>query len=82
MKDFVTRIKERGRIGWHHSALKEGYIEAGNDLTLRERTFPQWTVATANAVMRNRKIDVESAQKLAQCPALAPRWQETLSSMK
>lgn len=82
IKDFVVRIKETGRIGWYLSVLKEGYIEVGNDFTLRERPFPQWTVATANAVMRNRKVDVESAQKLAQCPALAPRWQETLTSGK
>ena len=82
IKDFVIRIKETGRIGWYFRVLKEGYIEAGNDLTLEERPFPQWTVATANAIMLNRKVDAESAQKLAQCPALAPRWQETLSSAK
>ena len=82
VKDLVIRIKETGRTGWYFRVLKEGYIEAGSDLTLRERPFPQWTVATANAVMLNRKIDAESAQKLAQCPALAPRWQDTLSSVK
>ena len=76
------RIKETGRTGWYFRVLNEGYIEAGNDLTLRERPFPQWTVATANAVMLNRNIDAKSAQKLAQCPALSPRWQETLSSVK
>ena len=76
------RIKETGRIGWYFRVLKEGYIEAGKDLTLMERPFPQWTVAIASAIMLNRKIDVTSAQQLAQCPALAPRWQETLSSVK
>ena len=82
VKDLVIRIKETGRTGWYFRILKEGYIEAGNGLTLRDRPFPQLTLATANAIMLNRKIDAESAQKLAQCPALAPRWQDTLSSVK
>ena len=82
VKDLVMRIKETGRTGWYFRVLKEGYIEAGIDLTLRELPFPQWPVAMANAIMLNRKIDTESALKLAQCPALSPRWQETLRSAK
>jgi len=82
IKDFAVRIKQTGKTGWYFRVLQEGYVEAGNTLVLIERTFPQWTIATAYVIMRNRKTDFKAAQALAQCPALSPRWQENLISVK
>lgn len=82
IKDFSVRVKETGKTGWYFRVLQEGYVEAGNSLVLMERSFPQWTVAVAYAIMRNRRIDVTAAYELALCPALSPRWQESLVSSK
>ncbi len=80
--DFVMRVKQTGMTGWYFRVMQEGYVEAGDSFALEERPFPQWSVAAANVIMRNRTADFQSAQELAQCPALAPRWQEALRLMK
>ncbi|KXK25383.1 MAG: hypothetical protein UZ01_03423 [Candidatus Brocadia sinica] len=81
-KDLAMRIKQTGKTGWYFRVLQEGSVEAGNTLILRERPFPQWTVAAAYVIMRNRRTDVTAAQALAQCPALSPRWQQNLIFQK
>ena len=50
----------------------------GDSLQLIERPFPEWTVATCNDVMHNRKRDLELSAKLASCELLAPNWRDTL----
>jgi MOSC domain-containing protein YiiM len=82
IRDFVVRIKQTGRTGWYFRVLQEGYAAAGNIFALTERPFPQYTVAIAYGIMRNRKTHSKEAQALAQCPALSPRWQENLRSVK
>ena len=81
-KDFGALMKQTGKTGWYFRVLQEGYVEAGNPLVLMERSFPQWTVATAYVIMHNRRTDVKAAEALARCPALSPRWQENLVSAK
>lgn len=81
-KDFSLRIKQTGKTGWYFRVLQEGYVGTGNTLVLIERPFPQWTVARAYIIRRNRMTDVKAAMELARCPALSPRWQENLSSVK
>lgn len=82
IKDFSARVKETGKTGWYFRVLQEGYVEAGNTLILTERSFPQWTVAAAYVIMRNRRTDVTAAHELARCSALSPRWQENLITAK
>ncbi|TVL98943.1 MAG: MOSC domain-containing protein [Candidatus Brocadia sp. WS118] len=81
-KDFGALMKQTGKTGWYFRVLQEGYVEAGNPLVLMERSFPQWTVAAAYVIMRNRRTDVTAARELARCPALSPRWQENLIPAK
>ena len=78
VKDFMSQVNKTGKTGWYLRVLQEGYVEAGNEIVLVERPFPQWTIARANAVMRNRKTDPLSAWTLARCAALAPSWQQNL----
>ncbi|GJQ22511.1 hypothetical protein BIY37_11130 [Candidatus Brocadia sapporoensis] len=78
VKGFSTLVKQTGKTGWYFRVLQEGYVEAGNALVLAERSFPQWTVATAYIIMCNRRTNVKAARELARCPALSSRWQENL----
>jgi len=72
-------MQETGRTGWYLRVLKQGIVEAGQVFTLRERPFPQWTVAEANRIMFRDRGDLEAAAALAQCEALSPNWKKTLS---
>ncbi|MDV2997780.1 MAG: hypothetical protein N4J56_007485 [Chroococcidiopsis sp. SAG 2025] len=48
------------------------------ELVLRDRPFPQWTIARANQIMHHDLNNQEAAAELASCPFLAPNWQRTL----
>jgi MOSC domain-containing protein YiiM len=78
-KDLALRVQESGRTGWYFRVIREGTIQAGSRLMLAERPCPEWTVASANDVMHRRTDDIQAAQSLAVCPALAVRWRETLN---
>ena len=71
-------MQESGRTGWYFRVLREGTIQAGARLILVKRPLPEWTVAAANNIMHHRIDDLQAAQDLAECQALAVRWRETL----
>lgn len=77
-KDLALRVQESGRTGWYFRVIREGTIQAGACLRLVERPCPEWTVASANNIMHHRTDDLQAAQALAECQALAVRWRETL----
>jgi MOSC domain-containing protein YiiM len=72
-------VQQTGRTGWYFRVLREGEVEAGLALVLIDRPHPEWTVGAANEVMHLRKEDLAAARALAACPALSPRWRETLA---
>lgn len=79
VKDLALQIQQQGMTGWYFRVLKEGEIQAGDYLRLRERPFSEWTVARCNDIMHNQKHDLELAARLAACELLAPNWRNTLS---
>lgn len=76
--DFALRIQETGKTGWYYRVLQEGYVEAGVELELIERPYPQWSVAACNEIMYVKKADLNLAYELASCSALAPNWKRSL----
>lgn len=80
--DLLARVRQTGRTGWYHRVLAEGFIEAGQTLVLVQRPHPEWTVARATelAARRDTRTAAERDAQiaLAECPALAERWRETL----
>lgn len=79
VKDLALRVQQTGRTGWYLRVLQEGRVEAGTQLRLLERPYPEWTVAAANEVMHHRRQDVEAARALAACPALSASWRTSLA---
>jgi MOSC domain-containing protein YiiM len=76
VKDLAARVQATGRTGWYFRVLEEGEVTPGLRLVLRERPWPQWTVARANEIMHERRDDRAAA--LAACPSLSANWRETL----
>jgi len=77
--DLAMRVQETGRTGWYFRVIKEGHVQVGKSLVLRERPYPQWTVSAANQVMHHMVQDLQAAQNLADCEALSMRWREKLN---
>ncbi|RKQ12318.1 MOSC domain-containing protein [Oceanobacillus bengalensis] len=77
--DLALRIQQTGRTGWYFRVLKEGSVQSGQQLTLLERPYPEWTIAKCNEVMYEKKDDVKLAEELHSCKFLAENWKRTLA---
>lgn len=71
-------FQKTGYTGWYLRVLDEGYVAAGQTLTLDVRPYPQWTVMRANEIRYHQKNDKELAASLADCEALGVSWQKKL----
>ncbi len=83
VRDLPARVQRTGRTGWYYRVLREGHVEAGQELRLLDRPHPEWTAAVVNAVRYERKEDTPEDRAitlaLAACPALAASLRETLT---
>ena len=75
--DLSQRAEQTHRFGWYFRVREEGCVEAGTDLVLLERPFPQWTVARVWDVTFDSALR-ESARELVECAALSDSWREAL----
>ena len=74
------RVEATGRHGWYSRVLVEGEVAPGEAIVLLERPFPEWTVARAFRVMRQRTIERDEAAALRAVPTLSDAWRKTLST--
>ncbi|HEX5003897.1 MAG TPA: MOSC domain-containing protein [Gemmatimonadales bacterium] len=79
-KDMVKLVQAHHRTGWYLRVLTEGWVEAGMEVTLADRPYPQWPVFEASVLMVERAQRREEAARLAACPALSQSWRGTLSA--
>ncbi|TWT91149.1 6-N-hydroxylaminopurine resistance protein [Pseudobythopirellula maris] len=76
---LAVRVQQTGRTGWYYRVAREGLIEAGQEVRLVERPFPEFTVAWASAVMYAKPRSASDDLRLAGCPLLSASWKETLT---
>jgi MOSC domain-containing protein YiiM len=79
-KDFVKELVHAGTTGWYLRVLREGTIEAGDEIMLVERLYPDWTVHKLNAAMLNKNLDAGTARELAELPELSKSWRKTFAN--
>jgi len=78
--DLVKVIVLNNRSGWYLRVLREGWLEAGMEVMLADRPYPQWTIRRAAQVKRLRADMPEDARLLAACPALQIVWRRKLGA--
>lgn len=78
VKDLALQLQQTGFTGWYYRVLKEGYIEANQEIILQERLYPEWTIKRCNEIMHLEKNNYTAAEQLANCPYLAKSWKDTL----
>ncbi len=81
VRDMVKRVEALGRGGWYLRVLNEGWLEAGQRITLLARPYPEWTIRDATRAYKTRGRDSAGAARLAQCPALSMDWKDRLSRL-
>ncbi len=77
-KKMLGNVLATGRTGWYCRVLKEEYLQRGMTVTLKERPNPDWTVARANAVMRQKKERPSEVAGLLALPQLSDEWKKDL----
>lgn len=76
---LVEEVLANGRHGWYVRVRRAGWLEAGMGIVLKDRPYPQWTVARAGRVKWGGGLP-EERRLLAQCPALIEEWRRALGS--
>jgi len=76
--DVVSKVWETARGGWYMRVLREGRVQAGDGLTLRERPNPAWTVARVMNAFHHAKENPEEALNAADASGLTVRWASSL----
>ena len=67
-----------GRSGWYYRVIEEGEAEAGDTLTLDDRTLPEWTVRRVFdlIVAGKNKNDKAAFRALAEMDVLFDGWRK------
>jgi MOSC domain-containing protein YiiM len=75
---LAVLVQQNGRTGWYFRVLKEGVIEAGMNIELMDRPYPEFSIAWANSVMYAKPRRQEDDRRLAECPTLSKSWRTNL----
>lgn len=78
IKELPKHAEDVGYTGWHLRVLQDGFVEAGQQLTLLDRPNPEWTVERATEVRFGMPDDRTLADELASLPELGSNWREPL----
>lgn len=71
-------VARSGRSGWYLRILREGHLQAGDEVALQSRPHAAWPVARANEVALSRAANRGAALELASVSALSERWKAWL----
>lgn len=69
-KDMSRRVQESGRTGWYYRVLREGQIQAGDQMVLVERHNPRWSIASVQHYLYKDMKNEEAMEELVGLPFL------------
>jgi MOSC domain-containing protein YiiM len=83
---LLNEVIATGRIGWFHRVLQEGRVAAGTALTLRDRPYPDWTIARAYEVFKSLQnpqspARTAEAREMMAMAVMPESWRQALSGM-
>lgn len=73
-KRMAYLFQKTSRTGWYYRVLEAGVAGAGDQVTLLERTQPNWSVARVTSARLTRRVSLQDAEALATLPELADGW--------
>lgn len=77
-KALLQQVIETARYGWYLRVLREGALEAGQEVRLVRRPQPAWTVARAMEARLRLSKAPDEARALAALPELGADWRAIL----
>lgn len=80
LAELPARVLKSARGGWYLRVLTEGHVEAGQEVRLIQRPFPEFTIARVLGWHRDGAASAV-ARSLAECCALSPSWRQSFTNM-
>ncbi|MCY9862397.1 MOSC domain-containing protein [Vibrio coralliirubri] len=71
--DMARRLQDTLRTGWYFRVLEEGDIGAGDEITLCERPYPDWSLARIMGAVFTGSLDREELSQMVELP-LVESW--------
>ncbi|KAL2064534.1 hypothetical protein VTL71DRAFT_3671 [Oculimacula yallundae] len=68
--DMSLRSQNSGRTGWYYRVLEEGLVEAGDEIWLVERKWPQWSVTNVQRFLYRDIKDPVAMKELSDLKVL------------
>jgi MOSC domain-containing protein YiiM len=79
--DMVKLVVDSGRTGFYFRVLKEGIVEKGTILILKERDFHKVTVSFANYIYHHDRTNYEAIKDILAVQALSESWRLSFQKM-
>ncbi|KAK2595119.1 hypothetical protein QQS21_007145 [Conoideocrella luteorostrata] len=70
LKNFAPKTYQSSRTGWYYRVVREGTVNAGDDIRLVERKWPKWTIERIQNYLYHNKDDLEMNKQLADLEVL------------
>lgn len=65
LKNFAPNTWRLSRTGWYYRVLREGWVQAGDEIRIVERPHPEWTIERIQEYLHRNTADLEMNEKLA-----------------
>ncbi|KAI1167797.1 pyruvate kinase-like protein [Nemania serpens] len=66
LKNFAPNTYKTSRTGWYYRVLREGTVQAGDDIRLVERKWPKWTIERVQEYLHRTPDNHEMNEELSQ----------------
>ena len=76
--DISRLVQENLRTGWYYRVLQEGWMQAGDDLTLLERPWSGWTLKRMLHILYIDTNNKHLLEEMSQITPLSESWKNTL----
>ena len=80
-KKMAYLFQKTSRTGWYYRVLETGAAGLGDQVTLIERTQPDWSVARVTRARLSRTASQQDAEILSKLPELAEGWRKAFGRM-
>lgn len=65
LKNFAPNTWRLSRTGWYYRVLREGWMQAGDDIRIIDRPHPEWTIERIQEYLHRNTSDLQMNEKLA-----------------
>jgi MOSC domain-containing protein YiiM len=78
--DLPKVVIKEGKTGWYLRVLQPGDVEAGQEVGLVGRTYPEYTITEANrlAYAKADSALIEARLRFSECTALSAAWRASM----